>query len=471
MAEPVGAERARPLDARPTAATARWTPDAGFRAQLDSAPRPSPSGVDTTLDDLDAAPIPALAHGRPAAQAVTAPPHASPTAPPVAAMPFAGPPAASAAPPRIGTPPPAAYPHTAPPPAHPPPAQQAAHRAHEAHAPRPSAGYAAVTSPPSSERSIAPPRARAVAIFVACFLLGVLGATAVVHRFGLLDRTTAAPSGDALLARARAAFDDKRWDAPPGDNLKDLTDEALSRAPSDARFTELRQHAANELVTLAVERHYAGDLPEALRLVRLARDFDPTEASAERLAREYEREMQKVEADRARERELAPLASAQGGSANARTPPKERERESAANAYRVTVDASPAKPRPGQPVELVARVVQAGGARPKRVADQPRFEIRGPGLGDGARLAALPDGTHVYRATVTLFELGKYDVVFAGTFDGGEARASRVVALANAAGNGAGDAAAPPNPPPGTPQPPPSPPEPPPAPTGSARWL
>jgi hypothetical protein len=93
---------------------------------------------------------------------------------------------------------------------------------------------------------------------------------------------------------------------------------------------------------------------------------------------------------------------------------------SAASVARVAVDVSPAHPRPGQPVDLVARVVGA-----KRL-EGGSFQISGPGIA-GADISAVADEAGVFRATFTFMEGGRFEVVFVGRADGAPVRGARAI--------------------------------------------
>jgi hypothetical protein len=126
----------------------------------------------------------------------------------------------------------------------------------------------------------------------------------------------------------------------------------------------------------------------------------------------------------------------------------------AAGAPRATIDAAPAKPKLGQSVEFVAKVLTSGGAAPKSAITEGRFTIAGPGLGAGADLAAASEG-NVFRAGFTFLERGRYEVSFSGKVDGQAVRAARAVVI---------EASTPP-PTTGTVE------QPPPPPSASVKWL
>jgi serine/threonine-protein kinase len=93
----------------------------------------------------------------------------------------------------------------------------------------------------------------------------------------------------------------------------------------------------------------------------------------------------------------------------------------------VAIEASSARPGVGEPVDLSARVMGAGGARPK--VDGAKFRIKGPGIVAGTELAALDDGTGVLRTTFTFLQPGRYEVGFSATADGVGVRSARVLVV------------------------------------------
>jgi serine/threonine-protein kinase len=130
-------------------------------------------------------------------------------------------------------------------------------------------------------------KARLVLFVVACFLGGAGIAAAGAHQLGFLG----APSGSraGYVERAEHALRNRHWTTPPNDNVKDITDEGLARTPGDAALIDVRQRAAEELVTAALGRKYAGDLAGALEFAALARELSPNNTTAQHLAAELER--------------------------------------------------------------------------------------------------------------------------------------------------------------------------------------
>jgi hypothetical protein len=75
---------------------------------------------------------------------------------------------------------------------------------------------------------------------------------------------------DALFQRAEKALEAEQYDWPRGDNVLEITDDALSHAPGDHRIKELRQRASDKLIRRALIKRAQGQRHEALRDLELA---------------------------------------------------------------------------------------------------------------------------------------------------------------------------------------------------------
>ncbi len=407
-----------------SAPTTKWTPPPGFSALL-SPPRPpmpsDPKGPEETLDD-ESAPI------------VPAPPSSEPIRPVrVSPAPFASPARST-----IPDPPPTA------------PRMQPT--VPQYLPPTPTAPGATISKPDAPElsddarRAPRRRRSRTAVLVLFCFLLGASIAVAFGWRAGVIGPRSAAGSLDDQVAHAQEALKHKRWDAPPGDNVKDLTAEGLARWPADARFADVRERASDELVKEALGRKFSGDLNDALRLARLARELDANDTTAQHLVQELEQAIGQVTPVLSTP---APIPLKPPSAHVAPRPPPPLP-----GSVRVTLDASTARPRVGQQVDLVAKISGPGGA-PKSAAEEPHFLIAGPG-GSSTRLPASAEGTGLFRASFSFLEAGKYDVTFNAKLDGNGVHAARTVT------------AGAPTPGP-TPTPSGDPPQPPPTPSG--KWL
>jgi eukaryotic-like serine/threonine-protein kinase len=134
------------------------------------------------------------------------------------------------------------------------------------------------------------PRRARLARVVALVTCALVATPLVILGGRRLGGETASGSAalETTLDEARAAMQRHAWDAPPGNNLKEITDAALARSPGNERVLALRREAAERIVSDALGRKYAGDVSEALRLARLALAWSPELASAQRLAAELE---------------------------------------------------------------------------------------------------------------------------------------------------------------------------------------
>jgi eukaryotic-like serine/threonine-protein kinase len=407
-----------------SAPTTKWTPPPGFSALL-SPPRPplpsDPKGPEETLDD-ESAPI------------VPAPPSSEPIRPARAAL----------------QPLPSTPPATVPP-EPPPTAPRLQPTVPQYLPPTPTAPGATISKPDApgldedARRAPRRRRSRAAVLALFCFLFGAVLVVAFGWRAGIVGPRAAAGTLDDAVTHAQEALKHKRWDAPPGDNVKDLTTDGLARWPADSRLIDVRARASDELVKDALGHKFGGDLTEALHLARLARELDPSDTTAQQLVQELEQAVGQA----------TPVLSTPSPiplkPPSAQLPPRLFPPPAG---VRVTLDASTAKPRVGQNVDLIAKIGGPGGA-PKSLAEDPHFVIAGPG-GSTTRLNASPEGTGVFRATFTFLEAGKYDVTFNAKLDGNAVRAARGL-MAGAPG---------PGPTPGSSGDPPTPP-----PTPSGKWL
>jgi eukaryotic-like serine/threonine-protein kinase len=137
------------------------------------------------------------------------------------------------------------------------------------------------------DESVLPRRARArLAVFVfVCFLGGAMLASTAAYQLGYLGGGT---SQGSAAERANRALQNRQWNQPPGDNVKDITDEGLAKNPNDSALRDVRRRAADELVNAALGRKYAGDVKGALAFAKLAHELSPGNTTAQHLVRELE---------------------------------------------------------------------------------------------------------------------------------------------------------------------------------------
>jgi|GEM_PF-324854 len=400
---PTRTEIAEPQPVAPGAATTRWSPPADFEAKL--VPPAPTSSVDLTMDDQQAgiaaapASVPA-ARTAPARTQIVAASRAAPPMQPTA------PPAQRTAPPAQPTAPPAQ--RTA------PPAQRTAPPMSHAPSKPPSSVDTTIAGDESPERRRSG-GARSMLLVVLCFLVGAAGMAGVAFKAGLIGRGHPAQL-DAVLAHANDALAHERWDSPPGDNVRDITDDGLRRWPNDARLLRVRARACDDVLAHAHAEYDEGDASGARRLAKLALELDPADQDAQRLAAQW---LDAPAASSAADTALPPLA----GSSSAR-PTLGAPAAPSAGAVRAVLDVSSARPGVAQPIDLNARVLGGG----HRKVDGASFHVSGPGIPPGTDLAATEDASG-YHATFTFMQPGRYDVTFTARADGAPVRSARPVTV------------------------------------------
>jgi serine/threonine protein kinase len=287
-------------------------------------------------------------------------------------------------------------------------------------------------------------RGRTALVVMLCFLVGGIGMAGIAspELFGVHRANP--PQRDVLVSRANDALLHQHWDAPKGDNVRDITDDGLSRWPHDPQLLRIRALACGDIVKAAHAQRNEGNIGEALRLAKLAYQLDPSDNLTQRLAGELESLAQAAPLD-----SVPPLAG----------PPAPVGAMAATVSARATLDASNPKPAIGQPVDFAARVL---GANPRSKVDSAGFRVSGPGIAPGTQLDAADDGSGVFRTTFTFTQAGRFEVSFAGHTEGGPPlRAVRIVQVGPAPAEGPAKA-----PPPLAPTDEESP-----APSSTAKWL
>ncbi|XXY47372.1 protein kinase [Sorangium sp. So ce269] len=136
--------------------------------------------------------------------------------------------------------------------------------------------------------SAARPLPRRAVIARAAALLACAGAVGIVafvggRHLGAFGGPAASDSIEAHIERARDCMGRHAWDAPPGENVKDILSLALARWPGDARLAALRRESSERIVTDALGRKYAGDRAGAIRLAKLAIELHPELTTAQHL--------------------------------------------------------------------------------------------------------------------------------------------------------------------------------------------
>jgi serine/threonine protein kinase len=258
-------------------------------------------------------------------------------------------------------------------------------------------------------------RGRTLMVVALCFVLGAAGMAGVASKTDLLGaRHAPAPQLEALVSHANAALLHQRWDSPKGDNVRDVTDEGLSRSPNDPQLLRIRTLACGDIVKAARAKRDEGNVVDALRLAKLAYELDPSDDLAQKLFAELESQAQSPLSD-----SVPPLASVRPPTGVA----------SASAAARATLDASNPTPGAGESVDFTARVVGGSGTVRTKV-DGATFRVSGPGIGAGTQLDAVEDGSGIFRTTFTFSQAGRFEVTFGARADGAPVRTVRAVQVA-----------------------------------------
>ncbi len=398
MLSPQASPVAVAADPPPAASTTKWVVPAALAGKLSPPREPVTSSVDPTLDDDDGTPPPAVKL-TPAPRAKT---EYSPG--PIDAAPYPAFPVGAGGPVGGGT------------------LDSPARLARLSPAPPRLKLTAAVGMLPGDEDDldeINPRRSRsrqAVVIFL-CFMLGVALASGVLYRMGRIGPGSTTGTLDDYVARANSAMRQQRWDSPPHDNVRDLTNEALTKWPREPRIQDIRARATDELVKEAMGRKFAGDLSSAQHLAHLANELDPTDTTAQHLIEQLDQEAKAATIPDPGAQGTVDAGSTVHGPTHPPVPPL-------APGPRGSLEVSAAKPRVGQGVTFVARV---GG--PKARVDDPHFRLDGPGLVADTKLTALPQSPGVYQTSFTFFEGGKYEVGFTARVDGAMMKITRVITV------------------------------------------
>lgn len=391
---PVPPEAKKPL----TGSTAKWEPPEEFQARLREAETPKAariSSVDATMDDasldeqarprISAPFFPAPSDTREARQTPETPRTAVPATLPGDELRTPDAPRTQYTPPLPDTEP-----------------------------RRPASSSSSPTVPPSPT-----PRRRSFLLVVACFLLGAALAAGYAWKTGKFGAGAVDVEHDQWVARATDAMFKNRFQDPPGENVRDLTDEGLRRWPNDRRLLDVRVRAASELTSQAIAQRSAGDVVEALKLAKLAHELDPHDASTKRLVEQYEAELASFSPSAAPTLVVKP-PPATPTSPTRPTPkppgppppgPPPPGPPPVAVEYKVLLELSQSAPRLGQTVDFIARVAPA-----KADLGDPSFLVAGPGS-PGVRLPAQAAGPGTFKASYAFLESGKFDVTFTAQAD------------------------------------------------------
>jgi serine/threonine protein kinase len=220
------------------------------------------------------------------------------------------------------------------------------------------------------------------------FLLGGAIAGGVAYRMSYAK----ASEHDAFIARAQHALTDGHYVTPPGENVKDLTEEGLKKWPNDTDLRRMRSQAESEMVTMAMAARTSGDVIGARNLARDAYDLDSTDNTARITKEQCEQEMRLVTS---------------GGLPSV---PK-------------VVFESPALAKPGEAIEMNARII----APPKAKITSVSATLRPNGkTTDGTPTTITQVDANTVRITLTApMAIGSYDVTFQANVDGAVLLAAR----------------------------------------------
>ncbi len=210
---------------------------------------------------------------------------------------------------------------------------------------------------------IPPPRPvtwRTFALIASLLVIVPAGALLVSHAFG--KRGADARSFDATLEAAQEALDKRAWDAPPGNNVKELTDKLLAESPGDHRVLSLRSKAAEGVLVDGMRARSSGaGTTEALRLFRLALELDPSLDTARDFVRELEQQQAGAASSTASSVPLGTDRPATSSTSSAQTSAQPGTSASASGAPSAAPSGSAkGKARPGTP-QTVAPQKEDGG--------------------------------------------------------------------------------------------------------------
>ncbi len=265
-------------------------------------------------------------------------------------------------------------------------------------------GAGTVAMPPAPEDSIlgaassredlsvpagVPRRGRLAPLLLVVALVGVGGLGVGAYRLGYLGPKPGASRAsevEDLLARARAALDARRWDAPPGENVLELTEKLLALAPAETRTFQIRNAAADRIVREALDRKAHDDFAQALALYKLAAKLSPPDKG-------LEEEIEEVEAQLAKDPATAGLVTDAGAAKFTAT-------------LKIGGDDAP---KPNEATSIVA-VIE--GDKPKGTDPKAHFTISGPGLDKPRSIGARADSPTRYVASFVFPQAGTYKVKF-----------------------------------------------------------
>jgi hypothetical protein len=206
---------------------------------------------------------------------------------------------------------------------------------------------------------------------------------------------------DQLLQRAQAALDARKWDEPAGDNVLELTDQLVQKAPGETRTLQIRSQASDRIVREALDAKAKKDLARALKLLQLAKRLSAPDMGVEQ-------EIEDLEAEIAEDPSMVSLLGDAGG---------------VAAKFTVTVKMGDGKDEAtvDEAETLVATIGDGpaeGTHAPTGVDAKAHFLVSGPGLAKPVEVAAKGESAARYTASYAFKQAGQFKVHFFARPDG-----------------------------------------------------
>jgi len=277
-------------------------------------------------------------------------------------------------------------------------------------------------------------RSRAVFLFIACFLVGVIGAGAFAYKMGYVGPKAAGPqSAEDFRHRARTALHQGHWETPAGDNVRDITNAGLAKYPHDSQLIQIREEATDAIVKDAIGEKYLGHDAQAAHLAKLAHELDPTDTTADRLAKEYDAALTPVAVVDAGAPTPNDVHASPSHGSPATTSSHTNVVAPPSGAHGV-IELSPGRPVALAPVTVTIRVT-VGGAPPKGLPEAEALAVSGPDVPPGTLIPILAEGPGIIRGALTFMEPGRFELVFTAKIDGYAVKVERAVVIPQPGGN------------------------------------
>jgi serine/threonine-protein kinase len=266
------------------------------------------------------------------------------------------------------------------------------------------------STPSSGEDSLSPAgvprRGRLVAIALVLTLVAVSAAGIGAYRMGVFGPKLPATSAkqveiDQLLQRAQAALDARKWDEPAGDNVLELTDLLVQKAPGETRTLQIRSQASDRIVREALDAKAKKELARALKLLQLAKRLSAPDMG-------LEQEIEDIEAEIAEDPSMVSLLGDAGG---------------VAAKFTVTVKMGDGRDEAMvDEAEILVATIGDGPApgthAPTGVDAKAHFLISGPGLTKPVEVAAKGESASRYTGTYAFKQAGSFNIHFFARPDG-----------------------------------------------------